>query len=141
MFLPYANPVISAATLMDNVLVDNFNESRRINSSIQAGEIEDVEELWVPYQVYLMLIGDCMAREIRRRGLNVETNLILQHPQDPFPDYWKNIIVPEFINKKNIVQDSIVWGPEIYPEKTVDGQAEEVVDGDQPTDESEQSDE
>ena len=136
MFLPYANPVISAATLMDNVLVDNFNESRRINSSIQAGEINDVEELWVPYQVYLMLIGDCMAREIRRRDLNVETNLILQHPQDPFPDYWKNIIVPDFINKKNIVRDSIVWGPEIYLE-----QAEEVVDGDQSTDESEQSDE
>lgn len=117
MHLPYANPVISAVTVSNDILVENFKECRRIHKHIQAGEADDVEAEWDKNLIYLMMMGDCFAREIERRGLEIETNLILQHPLEPFPDYWKNIIVPEFLEKWKPTMKGTEWGPDIYPEE------------------------
>jgi len=117
MYLPFPNPVISAAVLPDNVVLDNFRDARDLHRDIQAGEAEDSE--WKPYLVYLMMIGDCMAREIVRRGLIFEPNLILQHPQNQYPDYWKSILVPNFeFWHGDMDQDgSLGWFPDTYPGK------------------------
>lgn len=132
MFLPYANPVISAVTITDEELIDNFKECRLTHKHIQAGEANDDEAEWSPNLVYLMFMGDCFAREIDRRGLEVETNLILQHPQEPFPGYWKNIIVPSFLENWKPKMKGTVWGPDIYPEEKEDvesGESSEVPTG------------
>lgn len=115
MYLPFPNPVISAAVLPDKVVLDNFRDARDLHRDIQAGEAEDSE--WKPYLVYLMLLGDCMAREITRRGLDFETNLILQHPQNQYPDYWRNILVPNFQFWADEQQHVQAWMPEHYPEE------------------------
>lgn len=95
MLVIYANPVINAAVLQDVDLVINFDESRRIHRAIQAGdELDEEGQFWSKSLVYLMMFGDCMAREIVRRKLDHETNLVLQHPQEPFPSYWQDIEVP-----------------------------------------------
>jgi hypothetical protein len=136
MLLPYANPVISAAVLNDSDLVNIFHQCRKIHRDYQAGEEYDESKLWGPSLVYLMMVGDCMAREIQRRRLpDVETNLILQHPQNPFPEYWRNIIVPAWLNE--IVMDrassqyEFVWGPDFYPEENQESHQTESIQSDE----------
>lgn len=95
LIIPFANPVYSAMKLQDEDLINNFHWAREEHRKIQADR--DYESQWRPVIVYLMMLGDCAAREIQRRGLDVETNLILQIPAEPFPSYWKDIEVPDFI--------------------------------------------
>lgn len=117
MLLPHANPVVSAHVISDEALIANFEECRQIHKNIQAGECGEDEKKWSPNVVYLMLVGDCMAREMMRRELKAETNLILQHHQNPFPDFWKNIIVPEFMFDIQSQNDD-GWDSDKYPEKS-----------------------
>lgn len=115
MLVIYANPVINAAVLQDVDLTINFDESRRIHRDIQAGvELDEEGQFWSKNLVYLMMFGDCMAREIVRRKLAHETNLVLQHPQAPFPSYWQDIEVPT----EGLREDAIFFHKNVaYPER------------------------
>jgi len=125
MQLPYANPVISAAVLPDDDLCGVYEMCRKIHKDVQAGEKYPDAVKWEPKLVYLMMIGDCMAREIVRRDLKMNVNLILQHPQEPFPDYWKTIIVPEWLNDIVEWRTDEVWGPDMYPAEAEEASTEE----------------
>lgn len=123
MLLPYPNPVISAAVMHDADLLGVYQQCRKIHRDIQAGEGNYHEaKNWEPYIVYLMLIGDCMARELTRRGLGelYQVNLILQHPRNMYPAYWKNILVPSWLHEIIEPQENQVWGPDVYPEELPD---------------------
>lgn len=130
MLLPYPNPVISAMVLSDDMLVENFKECRQIHRDIQAGEgnYPDAQR-WEDHLVYLMLIGDCMSRELTRRGLGElhQVNLILQHPRNMYPAYWKNIVAPT-LEKVDVssMGEYETWGPDVYPEELPD--VEDTVD-------------
>ena len=141
MLLPYPNPVISAAVMHDADLLGVYQQCRKLHKDIQAGETYAEAKNWEPYIVYLMLIGDCMSRELTRRGLGelYQVNLILQHPRNMYPAYWKNILVPAWLHE---IVESIpneVWGPDVYLEELPDVvEAEPTESGDTDVAEAEQ---
>lgn len=100
-FHPYRSPVVTALALPDEMLKEQFERSRRIHREVQSDILTGPEhEMWKDHLPYLMLVGDCAVREMRRRGEREFGNLILEHPINPVPEYWKRIAVPEWLTEE-----------------------------------------